>query len=157
MTAEMLTQSAQGAAASACAAVGLSLLAGRNAAVLVRLLALGAAVVLWLALWLALAPLTGVVAAWVGPEAPGWLGVGALNLVTAVLAWLPAWLALRRLAPRAAVPRLAEAMAGLVFFAGLLLPWLGQDGAWPGESVLLALCCAALAALMHGRRPRREA
>ena len=156
MTMEASSLTLQGATASACAAAGLALLAPERPAAFARFAALAAVMALWVGLWQSLAPWLGPTLARAAPEGLSWPGIAGLNMATAALAWLPAWLVLRLLGPKGPVPRLAAAAAALAFFAGLVLPALGQGGAWPPESIALAIFSACLALLLGMERTRRE-
>lgn len=122
------------------AALGLALLDGRILTALWLTLRVGLGVGLWTALWtvsgqwlagsgrldqLAATPLHG-------------FGVNAGLAVVGAL--IPA-LILRLTARRASL----GALHGLVWFAGLILPRLGQGSAWPAASLALAATGAIIA------------
>ena len=65
----------------------------------------------------------------------------AVNGALALAAALPTALALRLTAQRAPL----GALHGLAWFSGLILPQLGQAGAWPVASLALGLGCAIIA------------
>lgn len=155
MTYGALSMAVQGIAASACATLGLSLLTKQPGPSCLQLAGLGAAIVLWAGLWHALAPMAGAAFSIFAPDQLGWVGVAGLNMATATVAWLPAWLVLRHLGPPSPFVSVVGAMGSLTFAAGLILPWLGQAGTWPAESIVLVIWCAVLVLMMRGRRHRQ--
>ena len=155
MTDAALGLSLQGAAASACASAGLALLSPHPRAAVRAIGATALAMALWAGLWHGLSPLAGGLITRFAADWVHWLSVAAVNGAVATLAWLPPWLILRSLRWRAPRRHLAESLAALALFLGLLLPWIGQEGAWPPESIVLALWCATLALLMGWRRAKQ--
>ncbi|MGR3804783.1 MAG: hypothetical protein ACU0AY_14995 [Marinibacterium profundimaris] len=122
------------------AALGLALLDGRIAPALWLSLRVGLGIAMWLVLWQA-------GGAWIAASGRlSWLTADAghalaLNAGLGLIASLPCVLALRLTARAAPL----GGLHGLAWFGGLILPQLGQAGAWPPASLTLAVAGAGLA------------
>ncbi|QEW20179.1 hypothetical protein LA6_002374 [Marinibacterium anthonyi] len=125
---------------ASAAAIGLALMDGRLRAALWLTLRVGLGVALWAVLWRAAAAWLGVSGRLEDLVATP-LHVLAVNAGLALATALIPALILRLSARRAKL----GALHGLAWFAGLILPQLGQGGAWPPASLALAVIGAAIA------------